>query len=259
MHDYEGLVNEFKGYSIDRINKESTILEIKITGENVDKIADFLNALTREYIDKGLEKKNMVSLRTVAFIDNELKGISDSLNISEKALQEFKTKNGMLSLDEESKQIFQDMSDLQGKKAELMVQSKYLANLKEYVEKNKQLDQLIIPSAMGVEDDLLNQLTLDLTKLYTAKKETNQFSMEKNPSMKSLDIEINSTKVAIFETIKNAIKTNNIALKDLDGRIDVILSKVSQLPEAQRVLFGIERKFKLTDDIYTYKKDQKPK
>jgi len=252
MHDYEGLVNEFKGYSIDRINKESTILEIKITGENVDKIADFLNALTREYIDKGLEKKNMVSLRTVAFIDNELKGISDSLNISEKALQEFKTKNGMLSLDEESKQIFQDMSDLQGKKAELMVQSKYLANLKEYVEKNKQLDQLIIPSAMGVEDDLLNQLTLDLTKLYTAKKETNQFSMEKNPSMKSLDIEINSTKVAIFETIKNAIKTNNIALKDLDGRIDVILSKVSQLPEAQRVLFGIERKFKLTDDIYTY-------
>jgi tyrosine-protein kinase Etk/Wzc len=108
-----------------------------------------------------------------------------------------------------------------------MVQSKYLANLKEYVEKNKQLDQLIIPSAMGVEDDLLNQLTLDLTKLYTAKKETNQFSMEKNPSMKSLDIEINSTKVAIFETIKNAIKTNNIALKDLDGRIDVILSKVN--------------------------------
>jgi tyrosine-protein kinase Etk/Wzc len=47
------------------------------------------------------------------FIDNELKGISDSLNISEKELQEFKTKNGMLSLDEESKQIFEDMSDLQ--------------------------------------------------------------------------------------------------------------------------------------------------
>ena len=252
LHDYEDLVNEYKGYSIERINKESTILEIKMTGGNVDKIADFLNALTKEYIDKGLEKKNMVSIRTVAFIDNELKGISDSLNVSEKALKEFKTKNGMLSLDEESKQIFEDMSGLQEKKAELIVQSKYLTNLKEYVDKNKQLDELIIPSAMGVDDDLLNQLTLDLTKLYTAKKETNQYSKEKNPSMKSIDIEINTTKNAIFETIKNAIKTNKTALKDLDGRIDSVLSRVNQLPEAQRVLFGIERKFKLTDDIYTY-------
>ncbi len=79
LKDYDDLVNEFKGYNIERINKESTILQIKITGGNVDKLADFLNALTREYIEKGLEKKNLVSIRTIDFIDNELKGISDSL------------------------------------------------------------------------------------------------------------------------------------------------------------------------------------
>jgi capsular exopolysaccharide synthesis family protein len=70
--------------------------------------------------------------------------------------------------------------------------------------------------------------------------------------MKSLDIEINSTKIAIFETIKNAIKTNNIALKDLDERIGVIFGKINQLPGTERVLFSIERRFKLTDAIYTY-------
>jgi len=65
LKDYDNLVSEFKGFTIERINKESTILQIKITGGNVDKLADFLNALTREYIEKGLEKKNLVSIRTI--------------------------------------------------------------------------------------------------------------------------------------------------------------------------------------------------
>ncbi len=167
-------------------------------------------------------------------------------------MQEFKSRNGMLDMDEESKQIFEQLDKLEEQKAALMVQSKYLENLREYVDRNKNLDELIIPSAMGVDDDLLNELTLELTKLYATKKETTQFTKDKNPSIKSLDIEINSAKTAIFETIKNAINTNKIASKDLDGRMNVILSKVNELPETQRVLVGIERKYKLTDAIYTY-------
>jgi capsular exopolysaccharide synthesis family protein len=252
LRDYDGLANEFRGFSIERVNKEASILMIKITGGNVDKLADFLNALTKEYIEKGLEKKNLAAARTIAFIDKELKGITDSLTFSEKELQEFKAKNEIMSMDDESKQVFDKMVQLQEEKAKVMVQSKYLVNLKEYVEKNTKLDELIIPSSMGVDDDLLNQLTLDLTRLYTEKKETTQYSKATNPSMKSLDIEINSTKIAIFETIKNAIKTNNIALKDLDDRIGVIFAKINQLPGTERVLFGIERRFKLTDAIYTY-------
>jgi len=208
--------------------------------------------ISKEYLERGLEKKNLVTTRTIAFIDNELKGISDSLSFSERALQVFRSKNEIMSLDEESKQVFERMVKLQEEKAKLIVQSKYLENLKEYLEKNTKLDELVIPSSMGVEDLLLNELTMQMTKLYTEKTEMTQFSREKSPSIKSLDIQINSTKSAIFENIKNAIKTNNIALKDIDGRIGVILSRINQLPETQRVLIGIERKFKLTDAIYTY-------
>jgi hypothetical protein len=52
LRDYDGLANEFRGFSIERVNKEASILMIKITGGNVDKLADFLNALTKEYIEK---------------------------------------------------------------------------------------------------------------------------------------------------------------------------------------------------------------
>jgi len=89
--DYDGLVKEFKSFSIEPINKEASIVEIKLKGGNIEKLVDFLNMLTKEYLAKGLERKNIVASRTIAFIDKELQGIADSLSSSEKALMVFRT------------------------------------------------------------------------------------------------------------------------------------------------------------------------
>jgi len=155
-------------------------------------------------------------------------------------------------MDNESKQVFEKMAQLQDEKAKLVVQSKYLVNVKEYLDKNYGLDELIVPSSMGVDDPMLNDLTKDLMKLYTDRTEMAQYSKEKNPSLQAIDLKIAATKTALIENIKSAINSNSIAVKDINSRIDQISSKISELPETQRVLFGIERKFKLTDAIYTY-------
>ena len=97
MKDYNGLVNEFKSFSVEPINKDASIVEIKLKGANVSKIVDFLNLLTDEYISRGLEQKTRVSIRTVAFIDNELKGIADSLYVSERALQVFRSNKEIMN------------------------------------------------------------------------------------------------------------------------------------------------------------------
>ena len=252
LKDYEGLVAEFKSFKIEPINKEASIVEITSKGGNVQKLVDFLNQLTQEYLQKDLEKKNLVATKTITFIDSELKGIADSLYVSEKALELFRTNNSVMNLDDESKQVFDKMMTLQDENARLIVQSRYLNNLKEYLEKNKSLDELVVPSSMGVENPLLDQLTIQLTKLYNDKTQMEQFSKEKNPSLRAIDLQINSTKDALYENIKSAIKTTNIASKEINDRMKLFSDKINQLPETQRILFGIERKFKLTDAIYTY-------
>ncbi len=252
LRDYDGLVTEFRSFKVEPINKEASIVEIKLRGMNVEKLVDFINSFAEEYISKGLERKNMVSRRTIDFIDNELKGIADTLYASEKALQVFRTSKEIMNLDDEAKQVFDKMIELQDDKAKLMVQEKYLTNLKEYLEKNQGLDKLIVPSSMGVEDPLLNALTTNLTTLYTNRTELEQYSKENNPALKSLDNQIATTKNVLYENIKSAINTNQISQRDINNRIDVISQRMNRLPETQRVLIGIERKFKLTDAIYTY-------
>lgn len=179
LKDYNSLVSEFKNYAIEPINKEASIVEIKLKGANVNKLADFLNALTREYLEKGLERKNLVAMKTIAFIDNELKGISDTLYSSERALQVFRTDKETMNLDTESGEVFKKMMDLQDEKAILQVKSKYLTSLKEYLEKNQNLGDLVVPSSMGVDDPILNDLTIKLTQLYSDRTENAQYSREK--------------------------------------------------------------------------------
>jgi len=237
INDYPSLVTQFKGFSIEPINKEASIVEIKLKGGNVNKLVDFLNALSREYLAKDLERKNLVAGRTINFIDSELQDISDTLHSTEKALEVFRTNKEIMNLDDVTKQVFDKMMDLQDQKAVLMVQSKYLSNLYQYLEKNQKLDELVVPASMGVENPMLNDLTMKLTDLYTKRTEISQYSKGRNPTLVAIDQQISTIKNALIENIKSAINTNDIAMKEINDRVSQYTARISTLPETQRVLF----------------------
>ena len=54
FRDYPGLVKEFKSFTLEPINREASVVELTLTGGNSNKIADFLNVLTNEYLNRGL-------------------------------------------------------------------------------------------------------------------------------------------------------------------------------------------------------------
>lgn len=56
--DYFSLAGRFRGFEIAPINREASILEIKLKGNNTQKAVNFLNMLTYVYLQQSLEKKN---------------------------------------------------------------------------------------------------------------------------------------------------------------------------------------------------------
>ena len=56
----------------------------------------------------------------------------------------FRTNKEIMNLDDEARQVFEKMMQLQDEKAILMVKSKYLQNMKEYIEKNQKLDEPVL-------------------------------------------------------------------------------------------------------------------
>ena len=87
-------------------------------------------------------------------------------------------------MDFQSTQVFTYLGEMDKQKAELMVKSNYYKNLKSYIlENSENIDNLVAPSAMGIEDPVLNQLVAELIRLYNTKAEQLLYSTDKSPTV----------------------------------------------------------------------------
>lgn len=247
----ESLTEEFRTVQIEDI-KYSTVVKIKHEAATVAKSIDYLNKLIDVYLNRGVEKKNRVAINTIDFINSQIFDIADSLKSAERRLEEYQSSQKMMNIDFQSQQAYQNLENLQNQKAELILRQKYYTYLQGYLEKNKDIQELIAPSSMGIDDQLLNGLILELTNLYSERVEIMINSKKDNPYLESIKIKIDGQKNTLRENVLNSIERAEISLNDINERIEKLTVEVQSLPETQRNLFNYEREFKLQDALYTF-------
>ncbi|MFH1119556.1 MAG: polysaccharide biosynthesis tyrosine autokinase [Bacteroidota bacterium] len=240
--------------SISAVNtsKTSSLVVITMMGDNKYKIADFLNILSNAYLERNLEKKNRIAINTVKFIDSQISEVSDSLTFAESKLQKFRTTNRVMDISYQGQQSIEQMSQLEGERAVLLMQQKYYNYIRGYFEKNKDMSDLVAPASMNVQDPLLNQMISQLITLNSERTNLLNQGNVKNLRLNTIEVQISNLKKTILENILSNSATTDIALQDINNRTAKISSEMSRLPSTERQLFGIERTFKLNDAIYTF-------
>ncbi|MEE4197979.1 MAG: polysaccharide biosynthesis tyrosine autokinase [Bacteroidales bacterium] len=247
----ESLVNEFQHFEIENV-KYSSVLKIIFDGTNIQKSKDFLNKLNQVYLNRGVEKKNRIALNTIDFIDSQISDISDSLRIAEKNLENYRSSQKIMNIDFQSQQAYQQLERLQNQKAELILKQKYYSYLQNYLTEDRDLQDLISPSSMGIDDQLLNNLILELTRLYAEKVDVMVNSKRENPYLESVKLKIENQKNTLLENIENSLDRAKISLNDINDRIDKLTAEVQTLPQTERKLFSYQREFQLHDALYTF-------
>ncbi len=247
------VISQMGSLSIAQSTKMSSILNLTIQGQNPQKITDLLNKLLDEYMERNLEQKNLVSENTVKFIDEQLVDIEEALNKAEIDLQTFQEGNDFMDLNTQSRETYNHLKDIERRKAELELSIKYYENLLDYIKKNiDDINKLVVPSAMGIQDQMLNKLVLDLVALSSEKSKRLTTSTEKNPIVQNLNEQIIQTKKSLLENIENMINNTNVTIEELDRQISIYEDLINQLPTTQRKYLGYERKFSLNDDLYKF-------
>jgi len=251
LYPKESIINKYRYFNV-YDDKSSSIITLTQRGNNVPKLVDFLNSISNEYLKKGIERKNLIAENTVKFIDTQLGEISDSLKFSESRLQNYRSENKVMNMEFQAQQAITSLENLQNQRAEIFVKAKYYDYLKEYLNANNTGQELVAPSALGIEDPVLGSLITELTRLFNDRSEIQYNSKKDNPYLSSIEMRIKNMKRSMAETIDNLVNATQISLQEIDDRIAVVSEKVNKLPETQRKLFGFERKFKLNDALYTY-------
>ena len=250
FNDINYLALKYIGHlSAQPTSETSTLIKVSLKGTHDERITDFLNTLTSLYMERNLDKKNKTALSTVDFIDTQISDISDSLSIAEDRLRSFRSSNQVMDLSFQGQQAFEKLNALETEKATINMQRRYYTYLKDYLDNNPDVSDILVPSSMNVVDPILNNLILQLIS-YNAERASS--TNPQNIYLSTLNLKIDNLKKTIRENVNNSLNTLNISLNEINYRTSTLSGQISQMPKTELQLKGIERKFKLNDAIYTF-------
>ena len=253
FYDYLALTRRMRTFTVSPISKQASILSIGMTGENRQKMVEFVNTLMDVYVDRGLDRKNSVSENTIKFIDEQLTETEGLLNKAEVDLQEFRSTHDLTNLDAQARQVLSSLKSLEENHAALLVNQQYYKRLQSYIQENiNNPDNLAAPSAMGISDPLLNKLVQDLVNLNQQKASLMLTLTEEHPQIVKIDEQIVTTKRTLLENINNLVEKTSMSIADVENRIRKSENESRNLPQKERLLIGYERKFKLSQETYNY-------
>ncbi len=253
VNDPVALTNSYLGnLGINLLDEDGTILTLSIQGYVARKEVVYLNKLADMFIQSELESKNQIAMNTIRFIDEQMKAVVDSLTIAEGKLEDFRSENRIIDLSQEGKSLYDQFNSLQDDKATLSVETKYYEYLINYLRSKKGDQDIIVPTSVGVKDQLLVNLIMQLNSLNSDRIALSMQSVKTNPQLEIMDSKIVELKKMLEENVNNLIRTSEITSNDLNTRIAELNKEIEKLPYNERQLINIQRKFDLNDQIYTY-------
>lgn len=258
FQDFASLTDYYcKNFQFNVVDKKATVIEISLTSQSVEKGIDMVNGIMDVYSNENLERKNYLASRTIDYIEKQLGEISDSLSTTENNLQRFRSANQLLNVTEQATGISAQYVDLQNQRAELMTRKRYYDYVSDYLSKNEDFSDMMVPASIGIPDPILTSLMTELIAAQAQRSNLIENKQEKNPLVNRLNIKIENIKKTIVDNISAVRQTIDISLDEMNKRVSKIEAQISNLPKTQQQLGGFERKYRLNDAIYNYLQEKR--
>ncbi|SDB81097.1 tyrosine-protein kinase [Williamwhitmania taraxaci] len=258
VNSINALANTYKGkVSISLNDKKGSILTLSSSGFVAEQEAAYLNKLMEVYIRKGLEDKNKIAANTVNFIDSQLDNMTDSLRRAEQRLQDFRSNNRVINISREGEILFGRIREFQIDQGAFELKGRYYAYLKKYLSSRSDLNQLVAPSAMGVDDTQLSSLLGEISQTYIAREEMRASVKNGNPGLEQLNIRLENLRNSLTEKVESLIAVNKVAQEDVLQRLNKVEGEIVKLPGNERQLIGFEREFNLLEKMYNYLQEKR--
>lgn len=236
---------------IEPLNKDASILVLSYKDNIAVRAVDILNTLGESYINLDIKDKASVASLTLKFVDEQLNATTDQLAAIEQELQTFKEKNKTVDLSLESKAILDRLNSVETDRMRSQIEMQSLDNLLDYVTSNRDMTQLA-PSSLGLPDPLLVQLIQTYQQLQSKRNSISYGIKADAPALKVIDKQIADTRAALIENIKSIQNNIKVANQTLLNKIASLESSISRVPETERDLLAIKRKFDVNQNIYLY-------
>lgn len=248
-----GVANSYmENIGVNNIDIQASIFKISSIGKVIDKEVDFLKRLTDNYINNKLDSRNRIARSKENFIKNQLKEISDSLVKVEAKLERFKQGKNSLDLGETANKALDQTQELQIRRAKLSIDINYYKTLIENIQANRNSDEFAVPTAVGIDDQLINSNIIELKELYAKRSKKKFFVTSNNEEMQILNKQIGETTDLLLGNLRTALKSNEYEMQRVQAQLTNVDGLISELPTQQNEFLTIQRQSTLYENLFNY-------
>ena len=225
----------------------STILLISMSGTDPARDIDYMNTLLKEFEEYSLSLKNEQAELTIDFLDNQLKLINDSLDISRLKLEKFQKETGVYDVSSTSLRI--DLDSANREKDALALKERSILIL---TEKMKQTimgsEDLLEPNSLEIYNPKLNEYVRGYNLLLDKARNLGA----KNPIYNKTIDQLNDLRKNILTEIQ-VLQINLQNQKDnLVRKYGVLELKIENLPPQERDLIKFQREYRVNEMYHQY-------
>jgi capsular exopolysaccharide synthesis family protein len=244
----EAIENSF---SVDVLDKKTSIIKLEIVTENLRRGQDILNSICREFNLADLEEKNAVAEKTNRFINERLAVVSNELSGVEGNLENYQGNNQIVNVASQSSQNFENENDISKNITSVNVQQGVVKMIEDYFN-NADNKGKLVPSSLGINDATLASLIAHYNELQLQKEKEAPSLAPNSVILRDITNQINSLKSSILENLQNITKNLYIQETSLQQKNSQYRQFLSALPHKERMIQEIKRKQSITEGLYLY-------
>ncbi|MEQ8476383.1 polysaccharide biosynthesis tyrosine autokinase [Fulvivirga sp.] len=244
-----GYISRLKAYWQEQ---GASVVNMEINTAVPEKEIDFLNELIKQYQQYDLDKKNETATQSIEFIDSQLQLIKDSLQYFEREVETFKQKNVITNLEGEALRLYQRVEGLEANLAQLRLQKNYYQYLTEYLRKEDNLNQVVPPTSVGVEDPIMTSLITSLVQLQTELNLQTSRGKEETSLIERKRAQVAKIRADIQESVESSLEAQKINEQFIKQQIKLVDQQLAKLPESERRLVNLQRNYTLSENLYIF-------
>lgn len=229
-------------------SKDSEILSLTLESESMDLNEAILNTLIEKFNQDGVLDRQLVSQRTLNFIDERFLYLGQELDSIEGGKESFKRSNSLSYIEADAGMSLQRKSETEEQVIKLENQISISDILKETV--INQSDYGLLPANIGIENASLNNLVAGYNEMSLEREKLLPTVGANHPTLQNLNGQLERAKVNIIKSVNiygTQLKNSLSQLKLEESRAGSVFSR---LPEKEKMLRSIERQQSIKENLF---------
>lgn len=253
FHERNYLIDKYQKALIISHEEGASVMKLDLEDEVEQRAVEFLDTLTKIYIENSISVNKEVNANTLAYLDNEIAIVSASLNNSENTFVNMITSTGSVALGEQNREGINQSAEFDAKLRNLQIELDNVDMLNNLLNDDDQNNIAAISNILQTQSN--PGLAGAFSKLIQLNEQRQSLLFNQTPSspaVKDVEAQIATVKSTINGTILNIRKTLARQINSLRANIGQINQKVSSSAYVNRGLQNVKRSVDLNERMFLF-------